>query len=104
MYESPIDKIYGDIKSQIIKRDEENMMYSIEQAIGYRVDKSELIKALQYDRDQYQKGYNDAMKIVEELKRIAYNDGLINYDGEPINPLEDYSNFEMEVISRLFNR
>lgn len=59
MYESPIEKIYGDIQSQIIKQDEEHMMYAVNQAISYTVDKEELIKALQYDREQYAKGYSD---------------------------------------------
>ena len=72
MYESPIEKIYGDIQSQIIKQDEEHMMYAVNQAIGYTVDKEELIKALQYDRAQYEKGYKNALEDVSEL--IAYYD------------------------------
>lgn len=59
MYESPIEKIYGDIQSQIIKQDEEHLMYTVDQAIGYDIDKEELLKALQYDREQYNKGYGD---------------------------------------------
>lgn len=61
MYESPIEKMVGKIQSQIIKQDEENMMYAVKQAIGYSVDKDELIKALNYDRAQYEKGYCDGL-------------------------------------------
>lgn len=69
MYESPITKIYGQIQSEIIKQDEEYLMCSVNQSVGYRVDKDELIKALQYDRDQYRKGYNDALdKIRAEIE------------------------------------
>ena len=76
MYESPIDKIYGDIQSQIIKQDEEHMMYAVNQAISYTVDKEELIKALQYDREQYAKGYSDCKidmlaKVKETKKEIS---------------------------------
>lgn len=71
-WESPITKVYGDIHNEIIRQDEENYICAIEQAIGYRVDKDELIKALQYDREQYDKGYKDGSKetFIEELERI----------------------------------
>ena len=37
---------------------------------GIEVDKEELIKALNYDRNQYEKGYNDALdKIRAEIDR-----------------------------------
>lgn len=70
MYESPIEKIYSDIQSQIIKQDEEHMMCAVNQATNYIVDKEELIKALQYDREQYDKGYKDGkIKIFEKVKQ-----------------------------------
>lgn len=71
-WESPITKIYGDIHNEIVRQDEENCTFAIEQAIGYKVDKEELIKALQYDREQYDKGYKDGAKetFVEELEKI----------------------------------
>lgn len=68
MYESPLEKIYSNIQSQIIKQDEENMMYTVHQAVGYKVDKQELIKALNYDREQYKKGYKDAISVIEDIK------------------------------------
>lgn len=69
MYESPIDKIFGEIQNQIIKQDEENVMYAVNQAIGYSVDKQELIKALMYDRDQYNKGYTDGKYATDDRNR-----------------------------------
>ena len=68
MYESPLTKIYGTIQNQIVKQDEENTMYVVNRAVGYDVDKEELIKALNYDRDQYKKGYADAMAVIEDVK------------------------------------
>lgn len=68
MYESPLNKICSDIQSQMIKQDEENMMLCINQSVGYSVDKEELIKALNYDREQYEKGYKDAMSVIEDIK------------------------------------
>ena len=61
MYESPINKVVGEIQSQIIKQDDENIIYAVKQAAGYSVDKNELIKALKYDREQYEKGYRDGL-------------------------------------------
>ena len=80
-WESPLTKIYGDMHNKIIRQDEENCTFVIEQAFGYKVDKDELLKALQYDRNQYDKGYNDGRKeifvtalekIKEEIKEFAY--------------------------------
>lgn len=81
-WESPITKIYGDIHNEIVRQDEENCAFAIEQAIGYKVDKEELIKALQYDRNQYDKGYNDGRKetFVEELKKIKEEIEELEYD------------------------
>ena len=70
-----------DIANQIIKQQEDKIVYEVRQAIGYNIDKQELVKALQYDRGQYQKGYADAMAIldkiraeIEELDRYYDND------------------------------
>ena len=58
MYESMIKMIAGQIQSEI----ENDLMVKVSQTVGYEVDKDELIKALQYDRKQYEKGYNDGLK------------------------------------------
>lgn len=58
-YKSPITKIEQEIASQIVETEEGKLMYEVQKAIGYSIEKEELIKALQYDRGQYEKGYND---------------------------------------------
>ena len=67
MYESPLTVVES-IASQITKQEEDRAFYEIKQAVGYDIDKQEFIKALQYDRNQYQKGYADAMAVLEEIK------------------------------------
>ena len=62
-YKSPIEIVYGDLKSQI-----EGDIYSVVQSYGINVDKHELIKALEYDRDQYDKGYADAKAEMQTAK------------------------------------
>ena len=53
-YQSPIEVIQSQMRSQI-----EDEIYKAVMKVGVNVDKDELLKALQYDRGQYQKGYTD---------------------------------------------
>lgn len=53
-YQSPIEVFQTQIQSQI-----EGEIYKAVMKVGVNVDKDELLKALRYDRDQYQKGYAD---------------------------------------------
>lgn len=53
-YKSPIEVIQTQMQSQI-----EGEIYKAVVNVGINVDKEELLKALQYDRNQYQKGYED---------------------------------------------
>jgi rubrerythrin len=59
MYESPINLIERQISRDIDKAIE-GEIWKVTTEIGVVVDKDELIKALEYDRDQYKKGYQDA--------------------------------------------
>jgi len=53
-YQSPIEIFQTQMQSQIVGE-----IYKAVMKVGVNVDKDELLKALQYDRDQYQKGYTD---------------------------------------------
>lgn len=57
-YESPIDIVVGEVQFKF----EQDVMKAI-QSYGICVDRDELIKALQYDRHQYEKGFADACKL-----------------------------------------
>ena len=68
MYESPIELIFSEFQDMIINQTEHQTLKAI-QRIGVNVDKNELLKALAYDRGQYQKGFKDGMKIfIEEYR------------------------------------
>lgn len=62
MYQSPIELIYDDpmdnVTQKIVKETGEVVFQTVLNT-GVNVDKDELIKALQYDRNQYDKGYAD---------------------------------------------
>ena len=59
MWKSPIE-IQQDIVRQVDMVVEDGVMKAI-QRFDINVDKEELIKALKYDRDQYEKGYQDGV-------------------------------------------
>lgn len=60
MYESAI-KIIEEITNQINMEMEGNILKAVRR-VAIDVDEKELLKALQYDRDQYQKGYGDGKR------------------------------------------
>ena len=94
-YESPITKVYRQIQNEIIKKDEETLMCSVKQSVGYLVDKDELIKALAYDRGQYQKGYKDALSNIRD--EIENDWQLIMY---PASPFSCGLRRAMEIIDK----
>lgn len=86
MYESPfslkISEMCNEIAKAINNDTETAVMRSIAD-IGINVDKEELIKALQYDRDQYNKGYSDGARFGFEAgkpKWIPVSDELPEAD------------------------
>ena len=94
MYESPITAMITNVTDNIAKQfaeQTENMVYQEVRNVGVYVDKEELVKALAYDRNQYQKGYDDAMsdavprekinRMIEEITKYAQAmDWISGYD------------------------
>lgn len=74
MYESPITVI-----TQKMQLQQENEIMKAVKNIGVFVDKEELIKALAYDRDQYNKGFQDGLN---SDKWIPVEDHLPKIDEE----------------------
>lgn len=66
-YQSPITVVMSEMQQEL-----ENNVFKAVQNVGIAVDKEELIKALEYDRGQYEKGY----KCAEEqfAKYARWND------------------------------
>lgn len=74
MYTSPIDVTYREMQMQV-----EGDIYKAVQKVGVNVDKEELLKALQYDRGQYEQGYKDGYaKAIDDFAKkmsdVAYED------------------------------
>ena len=55
MYDSPVELIIDKTDYYSI----ENEILNVVQRAGIRVDQRELIRALEFDREQYEKGYAD---------------------------------------------
>ena len=79
MYESPIDIIYNDIQYKVVEEFDKNVVSAV-QSYGIDVNKEELLKALRYDRQQYEKGYADAKS---ERKRGKWQWLSSTYDRTP---------------------
>ena len=60
MYESPVKISYDDINAKMVQAADGQILATIQQLVS--VDKDELIRALQYDRGQYEKGYEDGKR------------------------------------------
>lgn len=60
MYESPISLLVSNMEHQI-RDEQERCILEAVQRVGVTVDKEELVKALQYDRRQYESGYRAAL-------------------------------------------
>lgn len=74
MYKSPIDMFVTDIMTQIEKQTDDEI-YKAVASIGINVDKYELIRALRYDRNQYNVGYMEG-KAAAMPKWIPVTEGL----------------------------
>lgn len=83
MYDSPIRLAVSKMTSQI-----NDDIYNAVVKTGIDVDKDELVRALNYDRNQYEKGYRDGLKaskwisVKERLPKAG--EDVIAYLGEGI--------------------
>lgn len=73
MYESPIKVIQGELETQL-----EGEILKAVHRVGVTVDRDELIRALRYDREQYQKGFDDAREDAVVVTRCKNCEYLVN--------------------------
>ena len=83
MYEPPITQQIAEHFTKEI----DAQVYKAVLNVGIDVDKRELIRALNYDRQQYEKGYRDGYE--EFIDFIAF--GEVNFFGHflPVPPLRN---------------
>ena len=83
MWDSPVKMTWSEpviqtetqkIAEEITKQHEDYITYTINQTMGCEVDKEELIKTLNYDRGQYEKGYQEGyFDGIRDGKQILFN-------------------------------
>jgi hypothetical protein len=66
MYESPISVAINSFIKEQTERADNEILYQATMQTGISIDKDELVKALRYDRDQYDKGYSDGIQAFAE--------------------------------------
>lgn len=82
MYKLPIEIIYGQMQTQI----EGDILKAVQQ-VGVHVDKEELIRVLQYDRNQYDEGYADG-KADAMAELVRCKDCRFSAQHDPYDPME----------------
>ena len=80
MYDSPIEIFARNVSVEV-----ENQVMKAVGKVGIHVNKEELLKALNYDRKQYDKGYRDAMHKAKQPRPLKYEEikaGMYIWDNE----------------------
>lgn len=106
MYKSPIELITKPMYTEMINEQENYILQAI-QEMGVNVDKEELLKALKYDRDQYNKGYEDAAKefadkIDEIFLRYAFLHSHVDMARQDYIKAVDGTEIEMQSVWDVF--
>ena len=81
-YESPIKMYVSQMVKQVEKAREDEILHTIREEYAIDVDKEELIKALNYDREQYDKGFREGYNkgyeqaiefVISQIRKIIEN-------------------------------
>lgn len=67
-YESPISVWWSDTKIEQLRDEYDNLIIKAVKNVCPEVDRDELIKALEYDRGQYEKGFADGIAYKPSVK------------------------------------
>lgn len=104
MWECPITTYISEIINQQMIERENAITLKVSETIGVDVNREELIKALNYDRHQYEKGYADA-KAEYAPKWTKVEDGLpeIHLDSRVIRVRSDEVMCKIKADEDLIN-
>ena len=95
MYESPIDFITQGAQLVV-----ENGIYKAIEHYNVNVNKEELLKALQYDRNQYNKGFKDGIdSVLERIRHLDFElvDGVVSFNYHDLNEVLSGKDYSLEV-------
>lgn len=81
MYQSPIELLTKTVSSNFAET-VDGCVYKAVEELGVHVEKDELIKALRYDRHQYEQGFKDGIEVGRR-RALAEMQGVMTLpDGE----------------------
>ena len=90
MYESPIN-VYTKVANKVTELKEDYICAQVCEQLGVSVDKDRLMRALLFDRYQYDRGYRDALQELQEYEWIPVERRLPDTE---INPLtKDFNGY-----------
>lgn len=102
-WEPPIQVYMTRLVEDVVEKQDDAIIATIRHEMNIDVDKEELRKALEYDRDQYNKGYDDG--VADEKKKhgwIRITDQLPEQkEGEPDNKVIVWTKRGPELAWRL---
>ena len=90
MYESPIkifESAIDSLSKSLVKDKEDAIVLEVHRQLGVNVDRGELLRALQYDRFQYDKGYADGKRDAEAALVRCNDCKHLKYGYQCYNPL-----------------
>ena len=71
MYESPITIKVSEIIDEIVGAQDEKILRAVQRVVP-EINEEELIKALRFDRGQYERGYEDARRELVSCEECRY--------------------------------
>ena len=109
MYKSPIELFELDLTNSMVekamkdvqKQREEHIIQVIKQC-GVNVDKDELIKALQYDRKQYNEGYYDGYRDFANKLYSAFREHYSMYKDDALVKMSTVVELIREVKDEIY--
>lgn len=76
-YKPPIKVEIEDMAYNITRDFDDNIVANASYELGFSIDKHELVKALEYDREQYYKGYADRDAEIIRCKDCANSELMV---------------------------
>ena len=80
MYESPIEVMFREIENRIREQEDNAITAEVSRQMAINIDKDELMKALAYDRDQYNRGYEDAKRQYHKIAHWRQTEEPCHWD------------------------
>ena len=91
------DEIITIHQQELQTQQDNELILQCSRAVGFEINKDELITAISYDRDQYNKGYKDGLNSYEKWKPIC--DELPTV-GEKVMAFVDFGTHKMQLIAK----